>query len=515
MAPAGKWAATVMTALMATTVHANPLEKLLMPGEVTSAHAEVEGECGKCHDRTDKKRQKQLCLDCHEDVAKDVSGKRGFHGRTALRSQCNACHTEHKGRGADIVHFDAAAFDHSRTDFNLMGAHTVAPCTSCHEAGKKFREAPGQCVDCHRDDDSHRGKLGTDCGECHDPTSFGDTSFDHSKTRFPLTNAHAGVTCAACHRDPAFKGTPMRCVDCHATDDLHRGARGPECATCHGTVDWKQSRFDHVKATGYALEGRHATMTCDACHRGGDLKAPLPNECSGCHAAADRHSGRFGVACVDCHSQQEWPVAGFDHEQRGEFTLRGAHAELDCHACHTGVIKQQVMASDCHGCHAADDVHATSMGKECQTCHNETGWRDDVRFDHDFASFALVGLHAGVPCEECHVTRAYRDAPVECVSCHRAKDAHEGQLGEECATCHNPNGWDFWQFDHGRQTDFALSGAHARLGCRDCHRDGARPAGISQECTSCHLRDDIHDGRFGRDCQRCHSTDSFRHAAMN
>ena len=510
----GAWIAIMLSAFAAVSVQANPLEKLLMPGELTSAHAEFESDCTECHDRTDKSRQRQLCLDCHEDVAADVKGKTGFHGRRAQRAQCNACHSEHQGRGADIVHLDKGSFDHRHTDFELTGAHVAAGCDSCHESGRKFSEAPQQCFDCHEKDDSHRGKLGQDCAQCHETTGFRQTKFDHSKTRFPLTNAHGKVACGACHRDASFKGAPLRCIDCHASDDVHRGSRGADCSACHGTADWKQSKFDHFKATGYALEGKHSALACDTCHRGGDLKAELPKQCSGCHAAADSHSGRFGTACADCHGQQQWPIERYDHEKHNQFALRGAHAELGCHACHSGVIKQQQMAKDCYGCHAADDVHATSMGKACRTCHNETGWRDNVRFDHDFAGFPLVGLHVGVPCEECHVTRAYREAPVECVACHRAKDAHEGELGEQCDSCHNPNGWDFWQFDHGRQTKFALDGAHADLGCRDCHRDSTR-APISMECGACHLRDDVHDGRFGRDCGRCHTTDTFRHAAMN
>lgn len=505
--------------LMALNSNAATLEKLLMPGELTAAHAELEDQCGNCHDRTDKPRQRALCLGCHDHqgISADVSTGQGFHGRAARTAQCNACHTEHKGRGADIVHLDAGSFDHRKTDFQLTGAHALAACDACHQAGKKLREAPQQCVDCHRDDDSHRGKLGTDCAQCHETTSFKQTKFDHAKTRFPLTDAHSKVACAACHRDPGFKGAPMNCADCHAADDVHRGSRGTDCAACHGTVDWKQSRFDHVRASGYALEGKHAKLACETCHRGGDLKAALPKECGSCHAAADKHAGRFGAACADCHSQQEWPVHDYDHSVHTEsrFALRDAHETLGCHSCHTGVLKQQQLAKDCYGCHAADDAHTGSMGRDCQSCHKETGWRDDVRFDHDFAKFPLVGLHVSVPCEECHASRAYGDAPVECLTCHRPKDVHEGRLGEQCASCHNANGWAFWQFDHGKQTEFALIGRHARLGCRDCHLESAPDAALPSDCWSCHYRDDIHDARFGRDCARCHGTESFRQAAMN
>ena len=506
---------TIGIATFANPSLATELEKLLMPGELSRAHSDIEADCSKCHDRIDKSRQRELCLDCHKEVARDVMTKSGFHGRAAASAKCNTCHTEHKGRGADTVSFAPQAFDHAGTDFPLAGAHVSASCETCHKAGKKFREAPRGCIDCHREDDVHGGKLGKDCADCHEPARFKKTIFDHAKTKFPLHDAHAKVACFGCHRDTSYKGAPVRCVDCHGSGDAHRGARGPDCASCHGTIAWKKTRFDHVKASDYALLGNHAKLACDTCHRGGNLKAPLPRECNGCHATADSHSGRFGTDCADCHSQDKWDVAAFDHGTRARFALRGAHAKLDCHSCHTGVLKQQKVARDCAGCHGVDDVHKNSMGRDCQSCHKETGWREEVKFDHDLSKFPLVGLHVGVPCEECHASRAYRDTPDRCFSCHRSKDVHHGKLNEDCASCHNPNGWDFWQFDHGTKTDFALSGAHGRLGCRDCHRKPDHDLSLSGECSSCHKADDVHDGQFGLDCGRCHESESFRGAMMH
>jgi len=500
----------VCLATFAFAAGASELEKLLMPGRLSAAHAEHEADCSQCHDRTDKPRQRQLCLDCHKEVASDVKAKAGFHGHAAASAQCNACHTEHKGRKADTVGLAAEAFDHSRTDFRLDGAHVAVACATCHKAGKKYREAASACVDCHRNDDVHQGKLGKDCADCHETARFKVATFDHAKTKFPLHGAHAKASCFGCHRDATYKGAPGACIDCHASDDVHRGSRGPDCADCHGETNWKKSRFDHQKASDYALLVKHAKLACDTCHRGGDLEAALPRECHGCHAATDTHAGRFGAACVDCHGEDQWAIDRYDHEKHAKFALRGAHASLDCHGCHTGVLKQQKMAKDCNGCHTVDDVHKGSMGRDCQNCHKETGWRDDVKFDHDLSKFPLVGLHVGVPCEECHASQSYRDAPDRCFSCHRAKDVHKGKLKEDCGSCHNPNGWDFWMFDHAVSTEFALTGAHGKLGCRDCHRKPEHDMTLSPDCVSCHRIDDVHDGQFGRDCGRCHGSLSFK-----
>jgi len=497
---------------------AGPIERLLMPGEVVKGHAKSETECTKCHDHSDPTpaRQTVLCLDCHKDIAKDLSTKHGFHGH-ALKpgAACGACHTEHKGRDADIVRFDRGAFDHAITGYTLDGRHATTGCAACHVAGKPYRAAPATCFGCHEKQDSHKGKLGKDCGSCHNTTSFaGKSKFDHSKTHFPLKAAHERAACEACHRDPSYKNTPRQCVACHARDDVHKGVRGPVCSDCHNTDKWKQSLFDHNRDTDYALNGAHAKIACDACHRSGDLHAKVPDKCAGCHAADDRHGGRFGDDCAACHNEQKWKEARYDHAAKAKFPLKGKHEKVDCHACHTGPISGPKLPKDCGGCHKADDVHHGSMGTQCVACHVETGWKDKVRFDHDMTRFPLVGLHATVACEECHANRAYRNTARDCISCHKADDVHKGNLGKACATCHNPNGWKFWEFDHGKATKFALEGAHAKLECKSCHVQPADEVKLSRDCAACHARDDVHKGGFGRDCARCHGSITWRGAGV-
>ena len=111
-------------AVFATAANAGQLEKLLMPGELSRAHVKEEATCDKCHDNSDKSRQRQLCLDCHKDVAADVAAKAGFHGRAAAQAQCNACHSEHKGRDGG----------HRR-----IHARGLRPCAYGFPAGRRAR----------------------------------------------------------------------------------------------------------------------------------------------------------------------------------------------------------------------------------------------------------------------------------------------------------------------------------------------------------------------------------------
>lgn len=503
-------------AAAAAPLRAASLEKLLMPGDLSTAHAKLEDDCAACHDRSDRTRQTALCLDCHKDVAADVQRKSGLHGRlpNIAAADCKACHGEHLGRKADIVKLAPGAFDHRATDFRLDGAHAAVACESCHAAGKRYREAPTSCGVCHKTVDVHRGALGANCGSCHATSSWRSPRFDHDTTKFPLHGAHRDTACGACHAGARYKGTPVRCNACHAPDDVHRGSRGENCAECHTESGWKNSRFDHAKETGFALLGRHAQVDCTGCHRSGDFKDDLPRTCVGCHRAADAHATRFGEDCASCHDNERWRGTPFDHALKGKFALVGAHAKLDCHSCHTGRVATQKLPTDCAGCHRGDDVHAGALKAGCDSCHGAESWHDDVRFDHDLGSFPLLGMHVVVGCGQCHASRAYAGAARDCVSCHRGNDVHQGSLGRDCGACHSPNGWKLWDFDHNRQTKFALTGAHSALTCGECHKRPASQVKLPTDCAACHRDNDIHLGQFGTQCQRCHTTLTFKGARI-
>lgn len=506
----------VLAAAFCLDASAARIETVLMPGKVSTAHAKIESDCAACHDRTDRSRQTALCLDCHKEVAADVRGRRGLHGRieNVASAQCKACHNEHQGRDADIVKRSTSTFDHSRTDFRLDGAHRSVACDSCHESGKPRRAAPGTCVGCHKRDDRHAGQLGTDCGDCHSNLSWSAARFDHARTGFPLRDAHREIHCDACHLGGRYSPTPATCVGCHMPDDVHGGARGENCAECHTQADWAASRFDHAKETGFPLVGAHRLLACEGCHRRSDFKDDLPRNCIGCHRADDAHALRFGADCASCHGDDAWQVANYDHLGRHRFALHGAHQAIDCHACHVAPVKQQKLGTDCVSCHQAGSPHGIAFASACDSCHVVDGWQQGIRFDHDLTDWPLLGLHAVVGCGQCHVSKAFRDAPETCMDCHRQDDVHRGGLGRQCESCHSPNGWNLWEFDHGRATGFALTGRHRQVQCADCHRRPAAEVKLASDCGSCHRQDDIHLGQFGTQCQRCHTTLSFKGARI-
>src|SRR5262249_28091678 len=100
-------------ATMSVALSQNLLEQLVTPGPVVSGHAKYEQDFGNCHEPFSRQSQTRLCMTCHKDIAADRQSARGFHGRQtdAAKEECSHCHTDHKGRDADIVLFDRETFN--------------------------------------------------------------------------------------------------------------------------------------------------------------------------------------------------------------------------------------------------------------------------------------------------------------------------------------------------------------------------------------------------------------------
>lgn len=491
------------------------LDQLLMPGEVVAPHAHLEKRCEACHEKAKKANQNRLCLGCHdhENVLNDIQTGQGYHGRLrdARGTPCKHCHTEHKGRDARVVPLDKESFDHRLTDFELLGRHVSVGCSACHISDKRFSEAPGECIGCHEKDDVHSNKLGRDCGKCHVDRGWKTQEFDHSRdTDYELEGKHRDVECKLCHAGEIYKKTPKECVSCHRINDRHGGQYGQKCNTCHLPQDWKELRFNHDRDTKFRLKGRHRNTVCESCHRGNLYERSLSRRCSSCHKGDDVHKGRNGAECQECHSEAKWGKIAFDHDQDTKFRLRGRHRETACQACHIESAKKVELKSDCISCHEADDVHKDKESKSCASCHNESGWNKDLFFEHDITRFPLIGQHSVLACEACHSSGEYKETDSECKVCHVKDDAHKGRLGDKCETCHNPNGWGIWLFDHDKQTDYPLEGSHEGLSCEACHRRESQDSlKLDRQCISCHRDDDEHRGSYGRLCDRCHNTESF------
>lgn len=493
-------------------VHAQGIESIMAPGKVIQGHAKIEDDCKQCHVKFDRKAQDGLCMGCHKEVGSDVRGKAGFHGRIQDPT-CRTCHTDHKGREKRVAEVDKSKFDHTKTDFLLRGKHEKVECDKCHVSGKKFREAALECVACHRKDDTHKGSLGAKCADCHSESSWKEARFDHGTTRFSLTGKHADVKCTECHKNNQYKDTPRNCLGCHRKDDDskgHKGQFGERCDSCHTTKLWKPSSFNHDADTKYALRGKHRTSACKDCHSGNLYRDKLSQECYACHKKDDKHKETLGKDCASCHTERNWKEpAKFDHGAT-TFPLLGRHEKVDCKECHKSVLFKEA-PKDCFGCHSKDDKHKQNLGKDCASCHTERDWKNtDGRFQHDRTKFSLRNAHAlpTVKCVACHKDlQSFRNTPLDCYSCHRKDDKHEGQAGTKCEQCHSDRSWRITRFDH-NLSRFPLTGRHVSVQCKSCH-ETSRYKDAPRECFGCHKKDDTHKQKFGMQCETCHNTRSW------
>jgi hypothetical protein len=202
--------------------------------------------------------------------------------------------------------------------------------------------------------------------------------------------------------------------------------------------------------------------------------------------------------------------------------LEGKHGEQACLVCHPG-YQAQGTSRDCQSCHLDEydrttqpNHRQTGYSTQCDQCHRfaDTDWHQG-RFDHDVATaFPLVGKHAQVACEQCHLGGQYAGTPKDCYSCHWVRsqdDPWRLQIGQDCGQCHSPEGWKPAQWDHGGPpASWPLEGVHAERGCLDCH-PGYQAQGTSPDCYGCHraeyesTQDPDHQANgFPTDCSLCH-----------
>jgi hypothetical protein len=439
--------AIVMVALLLLALQGRALpqtlfEKLVMPGPLVQGHAKLEEKCSNCHEPFSRHSQTRLCLDCHKEIKADRTDRVGFHGRgqRAATLQCNQCHTDHKGRGADIKQLDRETFDHNQTNFKLVDAHRSVPCISCHAENIRFRKTPSVCFECHKKVDPHQGRLGDKCDNCHTSAKWRETKlFDHDKTKFPLQGAHKDVACATCHVGELYKDLPSTCVSCHRLQDVHADRYGAKCETCHDQSKWKTTNFNHDK-TKFPLRGGHARLKCDTCHTGFLYRDKLATTCVSCHRKDDPHKGKLGERCERCHNDTDWRKnLAFDHELT-RFPLIGLHASVACEECHRTPAYRDTPTA-CARCHK--DFHQGRLGTGCGNCHNPNGWAR-WRFDHARQTkFPLTGTHEKIICEACHKAKSPPSLKLatNCNACHSSEDVHRGAFGQDCERCHVATGW--------------------------------------------------------------------------
>lgn len=402
-----------------------------------------------------------------------------------------------------------------------------------------------------------------------------------------LSRAHAAYdnlkSCTRCH-SAQQRLSASACLTCHtelnARVEKSKGFHGrlpaedrETCQSCHhehqgrsfAIVDWTPSKFEHSR-TGFALRGKHANATCESCHDTKKIVAEdvrrmleqhpnahtylgLPTTCQSCHQ--DPHKEKLGSDCKTCHDETSWRMGSrFDHDKTG-FPLTGRHEKVECKQCHpvaaSGALLPDfppVAHEQCTACH--QDPHDKRFGARCDSCHTTASWHAlkreaQERAFHAKTRFPLQGAHASTPCTSCHGPfgrghpAKFKGLPfAQCTACHA--DAHGGQLAGKtgaCERCHTVAGFEPASFDPKSHDRFPLTGAHAAVGCAECHAETFRDKHPPEKapgrvlaaskidfhpahaaCQTCHK--DPHAGQFApRTCEGCHGTESFHALAFD
>jgi len=234
--------------------------------------------------------------------------------------------------------------------------------------------------------------------------------------------------------------------------------------------------------------------------------------------------------CSSCHVEGSWDELHYgakEHLATG-FPLEDGHAQLGCTQCHRS-ISNFAISNRCGSCH--QDAHGGRLGPNCKDCHTTTRFRDGAGVRaHSATRFALVGRHALVPCEQCHLRRAgrgFNEAPTACASCHQ-KDAQRtrgqvadhtvGASAEHCETCHGFASWKRAALPEHARCFPIVGGNHAGIRCESCHnapvgRQVTSCTSFSAQCTSCHPCGRVDREHLGkvegyqcadRKCYECH-----------
>ncbi len=362
--------------------------------------------------------------------------------------------------GALVAQVATAGCTEANVTTHEPGVVRQEKCISCHETERKSAANP-----------PHES-LPTTCQDCHSERQWvpADLAFGHP---WSLEGAHAQALCASCHlgEPPVYEGTPRVCVGCHQSDYDVSPAPGHDafpttCQDCHSTGRWVPalSTLDHR----WPLEGAHAQASCLGCHVGEPpVYQGTPTDCVGCHQADYDNSSfpgheAFATTCADCHTNDKWVPAQFDHS----WPLEGAHGLATCSSCHAGDPPvYQGTSTLCVDCHQSDYDNSPFPGHSqfamtCEGCHTTAAWTPATGGNHPENAFPIEsGAHS-----------KYRN---DCVSCHDSTlGSPVGGADTDCVGCHDgDHSRAKMDAKHSEERDYPTGAAPPNF-CLDCHADG-------------------------------------------
>jgi hypothetical protein len=252
-------------------------------------HAQI--SCNECHDTNDMKNLAAECESCHIQPSMHTG---------MFAQKCDDCHTAQGWSPAlldakPFGHFETAGFSLARHQADYSGQ--AITCNICHPRDFQTFELQ-TCMDCHGQHDAifmtgHVNQYDSECMTCHDGVDR-LSNFQHANF-FPLEGVHATTTCADCHTDRVFRGTPSECSQCHTEPEIHVGIFGARCYYCHTAETWSPASLRmHIFPLNHGLKDENLQSQCDACHE----------------------TNYIEYTCTNCHDHQQEMLIG-NHQTAG------------------------------------------------------------------------------------------------------------------------------------------------------------------------------------------------------
>lgn len=202
--------------------------------------------------------------------------------------------------------------------------------------------------------------------------------------------------CFACHA-PLRGASSVQCVSCHKPGDIgrltttgvaiakplasvpfHQKLNSEDCVACHS---------DHAGAKRFAVQGNFNHSL---------LKKETRDQCQACHKTpTDSLHKQITGNCLQCHAQEKWTPATFDHDKY--FALDKDH-NASCVTCH---VRNDYSRYTCYSCHEHTPANirrehikeGISNYDNCVECHfsgnkhdikgGKNGRKDERRSKHD------------------------------------------------------------------------------------------------------------------------------------
>lgn len=572
----------------------------------SSGHTPTTAECDECHNTTsflnlnpdgsfDHSNVSRVCSNCHN--GKIAIGKTpttadtppGSHPVTT--SECGYCHTtvsflnaypDHTGPAVTGPGITCTSCHNGTTATGQTAGHpdtSSHDCIACHNIvsfqmpGRLFNHSlltavQQSCESCHSDGNSINARTKSsavpahpqttsDCGACHNTTSFAGAFVDHTGI-----TTDCGVACHVADGSGTARGLPLP-----TPFYAHMPINGQDCSVCHTPGTFTTGTYDHAGVTS----------GCNACHDNrisvGKLPDHIPTnpdnqDCADCHntttfvGATFSHSGIVDN-CASCHNGTISTGKTFNHVQTTQ----------DCSTCHNGSSttfttfagtffhEPTVVNGNCASCHNTGvakpkKVNHIPAQSECSSCHVDTtvgGFASPLTFlanVHPGMTSGCEGCHTSkfipanpnvvksashIPttqdCDVCHVNTAFVPSTFShagitgnCQSCHdgSANNVAAGALGktpnhsptngQDCGACHNTVSFAGATFDHSGITS----------NCASCHGDNATGASTkknpghiptTQDCSVCHVPGTFKPSTFSHNgivdnCSSCHGDNS-------